>query len=69
MYYTLKVGISTPVGIMYYTLKVGISTPVGIMYYTLKVGISTPVGTGRVLATMERKNVERMYTERLTKIL
>ena len=54
---------------MYYTLKDGLRTPVGTMYYTLKDGISTPVGTGRVLARMERKNVERMYTERFTKIL
>ena len=42
---------------------------VGIVYSTLKDGISTPVGTGSVLARMERKNVERMYTERFIKIL
>ena len=36
---------------------------------TLNDGIRTPVGTGRVLARMDRKNVDKMYTVKFTNIL
>ena len=36
---------------------------------TLNEGMRTPVGTGSVLARIDRKKVESMYTARFTNIL